>query len=285
MDDTTTTESTVIINWEALRDTVQAWLLDTGIKILVALIVLFVSYKIVNFLSRRIVKSINKKLDDKRKSDKTIVNTVAYIIRIILKVVILISLISYVGIDVSGITALIATTGLGIGLAVNGALSNIAGGILLIFTRPFGEDDFINACGAEGTVEQIRLCHTVIRTPDNKVVYVPNGSLSSGTVVNFSAKPDRRVDVEFSIAFSGDFERARDIVINYCDTVEKIHKDPAPVVIITEYGESSLKLTARVWAAKEDYWDVKFDLNENIKKLFNENGIEIPFPQVDVHMK
>lgn len=274
-----------IIDWEALWATLQGWLLDTGIRILVALIVLFISFKIVNWLSRKIVRSINNKIDEKRKSDKTIVNTVAYIIRIILKVVILISLISYVGIDVSGITALIATTGLGIGLAINGALSNIAGGILLIFTRPFGEDDFVNACGAEGTVEQIRLCHTVIRTPDNKVVYVPNGSLSSGTVVNFSAKPDRRVDVEFTIAFSGDFDRARDIVIGYCETAEKIHKDPAPVVIITEYGEGCLKLTARVWAAKEDYWDVKFDLNENIKRLFNENGIEIPFPQVDVHMK
>ena len=277
---TTTNE----FDWEDLWNLIKNWAANTGIKLVIAIIVLIVSFTIINLISRSIVKRIERKLE-KRKGDKTVVKTLAYAFKLLIKIVIVISLIAYVGIDVSGITALIATTGVGIGLAINGALSNIAGGILLIITRPFSEDDFINANGSEGTVEQIRLCHTILRMPDNKVVYVPNGTLSSGTIINYSINENRRLDVEFSIAYSADFDKTREVVTELCAKDERILKDPAPVVNITEHSASSLKLIARVWMNKDDFWGVKFDLLERIKKALDENGIEIPFPQIDVHMK
>lgn len=271
-------------SWADLWAIVRTWVLNTGIRLVIAIVVLIVSFSLINFISRRIVKKIEKKME-KKKANKTVVNTLAYAFKILFKTVIVISLIAYVGIDVSGITALIASTGVGIGLAINGALSNIAGGILLIITRPFSEDDFINANGVEGTVEQIKLCHTVLRTPDNKVVYVPNGTLSSGTITNYSVNDNRRLDVEFSIAYSADFDKTREVVLAICNSEKRILKDPAPQVNISEHAQSSLNLFARVWTNKNDYWPVKFDLLEKIKKALDENGIEIPFPQIDVHMK
>ena len=271
-------------SWADLWAIVRTWVLNTGIRLVIAIVVLIVSFSLINFISRRIVKKIEKKME-KKKANKTVVNTLAYAFKILFKTVIVISLIAYVGIDVSGITALIASTGVGIGLAIHGALSNIAGGILLIITRPFSEDDFINANGVEGTVEQIKLCHTVLRTPDNKVVYVPNGTLSSGTITNYSVNDNRRLDVEFSIAYSADFDKTREVVLAICNSEKRILKDPAPQVNISEHAQSSLNLFARVWTNKNDYWPVKFDLLEKIKKALDENGIEIPFPQIDVHMK
>ena len=149
----------------------------------------------------------------------------------------------------------------------------------------FIQNDFINANGTEGTVQQIRLCHTILRTPDNKVVYVPNGTLSSGTIVNYTLNPTRRLDVNFSIAYSADFYKTRELILALCAADDRIKKDPAPEVRMTEHSDSSVKLITRIWVGKDDYWPVNFDLIENIKKTLDENGIEIPFPQIDVHVK
>ena len=272
-------------SWSQLWATIREWLLSTGVKVLIALLVLIISFYLINFISRRIVKKIQKRAIAQGKADKTVVNTLSYAIKIVLKTAIVISLVAYVGIDVSGITALLISSGVGVGLAINGALSNIAGGVLLLFTRPFSEDDFINANGTEGTVQQIRLCHTILRTPDNKVVYVPNGTLSSGTIVNYTLNPTRRLDVNFSIAYSADFYKTRELILALCAADDRIKKDPAPEVRMTEHSDSSVKLITRIWVGKDDYWPVNFDLIENIKKTLDENGIEIPFPQIDVHVK
>ena len=263
-----------------ITDTLLNWCLNTGIKVLIALVVLFISFRIVTVISRKIAKK-----GDKDKYDKTVMKTLAYLFNIGLKVVIAICLVGYVGIDTSGLTALVASFGVCIGLAVNGALSNVAGGVLIIVTRPFKIDDFIEAQGVSGTVEDIHMVCTKLRTPDNKVVYLPNGALSSGNIINYSEKDTRRVDFTFSIAYDADFEKAKAIVLDLLVNHELTLDDPAPFVRVSEHGASSINITARAWVKSADYWTVNFDTIEAVKKAFDENGIEIPFDQLDVHVK
>lgn len=212
-------------------------------------------------------------------------STLMYVLRIVIKVLIVVCLVGYLGIDTSGLTALIASFGVCFGLAVNGAVSNIAGGVLILITRPFRIDDFIDAEGHSGTVEDIHITHTKIRTGDNKVIYIPNGTLSSGTVVNYSVKEVRRVDLTFSIAYNDDFEKAKAIIMDICQAHELILKDPAPFVRVSEHSASSINIVTRVWTKQADFWTVHFDLLESVKTAFDKNGIEIPFEQLDVHVK
>lgn len=272
------------MDWNQVWTTVQNWLTTTGIKILVAIVLLILSFMLINWFSRKIMKH-GKKLEEKKKVDKTIYKTLSYIIKIALKVLVVVGLIAYVGIDTSGITALIASLGVGVGLAVNGTLSNFAGGMLLLITRPFKDDDYIAACGYEGTVEDILICNTKLRTPDNRVIYLPNGKLSTSEIVNYSEKDLRRVDLTFCIAYSNDFEKAKQIISDVAAKEERILTDPAGTVRLSKHGESSLEICAKFWCKNSDYWDVYFNLTENVKKAFDENGIEIPFNQLDVHVK
>lgn len=274
------TESTASDTLTKIVDTVVSWCLNTGIKVLIALVVLLISFRVVTVISRKIAKK-----GDKDKYDKTVMKTLAYIFNIGMKVVIAICLVGYVGIDTSGLTALVASFGVCIGLAVNGALSNVAGGVLIIVTRPFKIDDFIEAQGVSGTVEDIHMVCTKLRTPDNKVVYLPNGALSTGNIVNYSEKDTRRVDFTFSIAYDADFEKAKAIVLGLLTEHELTLDDPAPFVRVSEHGASSINITARAWVKSGDYWTVNFDIIEGVKKAFDENGIEIPFDQLDVHVK
>lgn len=174
---------------KAILNSIVNWATTAGVKIIIALVVMFISFKVINLISRRV-----SKLSEKEKYDKTIMKTLAYLIKIVLKCLVVICLIGYVGIDTSGLTALVVSFGACIGLAVNGTLSNLAGGVLIILTRPFKVDDFIEAQGHSGTVEEIRIVTTKLRTGDNKVVYIPNGALSTGNIINYSEKDTRRVD-------------------------------------------------------------------------------------------
>ena len=263
-----------------ILNTVIGWATTAGLRLLIALVLLFVSFKVVNFVARRIEKS-----GENGKLDKTLARTFAYIFRLGLKCLIAICLVGFVGIDTSGLAALVVSLGACIGLALNGALSNLAGGILIILTRPFRVDDFIEAQGHSGTVEDIHITTTKIRTVDNKVVYIPNGPLSSGTIVNYSVKDTRRVDFTFSIGYSDDFEKAKGIVMDILTSHELTLKDPEPMVRVTAHGASSIDLVARVWVKSGDYWTVNFDVLEAVKTAFDKEGIEIPFNQLDVHVK
>ncbi len=273
------------MNWENIFNTVINWLTTTGIKVIIALILLFISFKIINWFSKKIEKACEKNTKSLMKYDKTLMRTLSKIFRILFKVIVCVCLVGYLGLDTSGITALIASFGVGIGLAINGTISNFAGGVMLLFTRPFKDDDFIEACGYSGTVEDIYICNTKIITPDNKVVYLPNGKLSTCEVVNYSEKDLRRVDVSFSIGYGVDFETAKEIILGICSNHSLILSDPAPMVRVSEHASSSIDLITRVWCKNADYWAVRFDLLEQVKKAFDEKGIEIPFPQVDVHMR
>jgi len=268
------------MDWQQVLDALLGWAKTAGVKIAVALVLWIVLFKLINAIGRRILKKAEKK-----GLDKTIARTLVYISKLLAKVTVVICLISYVGIDASGLTALVASFGVCVGLAVNGALSNLAGGIMIIVTRPFKLDDFIEACGHSGTVEEIRITQTKLCTPDNKVVFIPNGTLSSSEIINYSVKKTRRVDHTFSIGYQNDFEQAKAIVLAICEKHEKVLSDPAPFVRVCKHGESSVDIVTRVWTESADYWTVHFDLLEQVKAAFDEQGIEIPYGQLDVHIK
>ncbi len=260
--------------------TIVNWATTSGIRLIIALVIMFISFKVVNLVSKRIRKS-----GDKGRMDKTIAHTLAYIVKISAKVIITISLIGYVGIDTSGLAALVVSLGACVGLALNGTVANLAGGILIIVTRPFKVDDYIEAQGHSGTVEDIHITYTKLVTPDNKVVYIPNGPLSTGNIVNYSVKDTRRVDFTFSIGYENDYERARQLILDICNSHGLVLKDPEPMVRMSEHADSYINIVTRVWVNSADYWTVNFDIIEAVKAEFDRQGIEIPYNQLDVHIK
>lgn len=263
-----------------LVNTLVGWATTTGVRLIIALVVLLISFKIIKVVCRKVEKAGVKK-----NADKTVMRTLAYALGILLRVVVLVCLVGYLGIDTSGITALIASFGVCVGLAVNGALSNLAGGVLILLTRPFRVDDFIEAQGISGTVADIHITSTKIITGDNKVVYIPNGSLANGNIINYSEKDTRRVDLEFSVAYSADSEKAKAIISEILEKHELVLKDPAPFVRMSAHGASAIVIKTRAWVKNSDYWAVYFDVTEAVKAAFDKNGIEIPFEQLDVHIK
>lgn len=273
------------MNWDQFLATLRNWATTFGVRLLISMVLLVASFALINCLTRAVAARVEKRrAEGKQKIDETICRTVSYIVKVGLKVLVVIMLVSYLGIDTTAVSALIASLGVGIGLAVNGTLSNFAGGVLLLCTRPFRDGDFIAAGGYEGTVEDIFICNTKIRTNDNKVVYLPNGKLSTSEITNYSEKPTRRVDLTFSISYGDDFARAADIIRSVAAADPLVLADPAPCARVTRHGESSVDLFTTVWCKTADYWDVYFNMNEGVKRAFDENGISIPFPQMDVHL-
>ncbi len=268
------------MDWKELGNTLLQWITNTGVKIVIALVVMFITFKIINVIAKKIITK-----GEKKHADKTIFRTLAHVLKIGLKIVVIICLIGYLGIDTSGLTALVASLGVCVGLAVNGALSNLAGGVLIILTRPFKIDDYIEALGYSGTVTDIRITTTKLITPDNKVVYLPNGTLANAEIINYSEKDLRRVDFTFSIGYGDNFEKAKQIITDICVAHELVLKDPAPFVRVKEHGASSINITARAWVKNPDYWTVYFDVTEAVKTAFDKEGIEIPFNQIDVNIK
>ncbi len=269
--------------WSAVLNTVVGWCLNTGIKIIISLLILFISFRVINVTSRK----ISNRLKNNDKYDKTIVKTLTYLGKIAAKIVVVMCIVGYLGIDTSGLTALVTSLGVCAGLAVNGALSNLAGGVIILFTRPFKVDDYIEIPADEisGTVEDIQIVCTKLRTPDNKVIYIPNGTLSNSNIINYSEKETRRVDFSFSIAYENDFEKAKGIISEVCASHPMVLEDPAPTIRVSEHGESGIVITTRVWVNNSDYWDVKFDILEAVKAAFDKGGITIPYNQLDVHVK
>ena len=266
--------------WTDVWNKVVDWMTTSGIKIVIAILLLAVSFIIINAVTKGIYKRLKK-----RNADVTLSRVGTNAVRIILKVLVLVCLIGYLGIETASISAVIASIGVGISLAVQGTLSNFAGGVIIIVMRPFKIGDYITSNGVEGTVEDIKLFYTHIVTNDNKAVVIPNGALANNVIVNASAKDTRRVDLVMQVAYGSDVTLVKDIIRKVCGENELVFKDPAPFVELSNMNESSLDFTVRVWCNRPDYWTVNFALIENIKKSLDENGIEIPFKQVDVHIK
>lgn len=274
------TSSSGEVTLTSILDTVVTWLAEHGVKLLIGLVALFIFFQIVNLIA----KSIRKRMEKKKKHDKHVINAVYKGIRIILKAIGFIIFLGYVGIDTAGVGAVVSSLGVVIGLAVQGSLSNLAGGVVILIMRPFKLGDYIEAQGYSGTVEEIHVFYTYIATPDNKVVMIPNGTLANGNMVNYSKKELRRVDLVFSASYGSDVEKVKEIIKTIVESHQLVLKNPAPSIELSELAASSLDFSCKVWVKNADYWRVNFDLLKDVTKAFEENKIEVPFNQLDVHI-
>ena len=266
------------IDLQEILNTVGNWLTTEGLKVVFALIFVFILCKITNVLFRH----WNKRLE-KRNFDKTLRSVLLPVFRIVVKVAIWAGAIGYLGVETSSISAAIAAVGATIGLALHGSLSNFAGGILVITLRPYKLDDFIEVDGICGTVSEITLFYTYVTTPDNKVAVIPNSKTSNTLLINYTKNKQRRNDILFSISYDEDFEKAKDVIMKVMEKNPYILKKPAPFVNIKEHGDSAIIILARYWANNEHFWDAHWMMMEDVKHAFEKNNISIPYPQLDVH--
>ncbi|MCW8906464.1 MAG: mechanosensitive ion channel [Sedimenticola sp.] len=250
-----------------------------GINILLALATFIVGRWVASILLK-----VVKKLLNKSKMDQILVNFITAIINAALLLFIVIAAMDQLGVDTTSLIALLGAAGLAVGLAMQNSLQNFAAGVMLIVFRPFKAGDYVEAGGTSGTVENISIFSTIMRTPDNREVIVPNGSIYNGTITNYSARETRRVDMVFGIGYGDDIRKAKQILTDILEADERILADPEPLIAVGELANSSVNFNVRPWVKSADYWAVKFDLTERIKLAFDENGISIPFPQMDVHL-
>ena len=268
------------VDWNGVWNSIVTWLKTDGIKLLLSLVILFVAFKLTNLIFKRIAVRL-----EKRRADKTLSRVIVSVGRKVVKLFLILMFISYIGIDTSSIVAAIAASAVAVGLALQGALSNLAAGVLIICLRPFRIGDYIDCAGASGTVEDIGLFQTKLVTPDNKVVIVPNNSAINSNVTNYSIKKIRRVDMVFSIAYENDFRKAKFLIENEIEKTKLTIAEKPAFVNIKEHGTSSIDIVVRAWVNSPDYWDFYWMMMESVKLAFDKNGITIPYSQMDVHIK
>ena len=263
------------MNVDQLVKLSEAWLpivVEYSGKLALALITLFVGWWLINKLTGKVGT-----LMQSRRVDKTLQGFIGSLANIVLKVLLLVSVASMIGVETTSFVAAIGAAGLAIGLALQGSLANFAGGVLILLFRPFKAGDWIEGQGVAGTVDSIQIFHTTLRTADNKVVIVPNGSLSNGNITNYSRESTRRVDINLGIDYGCDIKLARQVLLEIAKD-PRVLKDPEPAVFVTGLGESAINVSLRVWVSTADYWPVTFDFIERAKEKMDEAGISIPFP-------
>ena len=219
-----------------------------------------------------------------RHADAMVIGFLSSLTLTLLRIMLLLSVAGMIGIQTTSFLALIGTAGLAVGLALQGSLANFAGGVLILFLRPFRAGDYIEAQGVGGTVESILIFHTLLRTADNKTIVLPNGALSNGSITNYSSKPTRRVDINVGIDYGDDIKQARKILLDLAAADERVFKDPAAVVYMTSLGDNSVNLSLRMWTKSADFWGVFFTVQEQMKEAFDREGISFPFPQRTIHI-
>lgn len=251
--------------------------LNKCIEVVAVILIFLILCKIVDVITSCIRRRMRK-----RNVEKTIIQVVYYLSNKVVKLLLLLMTIGVLGIDTSSLVGLITAAGLGVSLAVQGTLANLAGGILILVLRPFKVDDYIECQGTSGTVEDIRIFYTYLKTPDNKVVLVPNGAIINGNVINYSTKPTRRVDLTFSIDYEADYKLAQQVILDVCSKHNLILEDPKSTVRISQWNASSIDLSTKVWVKNENYWTVTFDLLESVYDEFNKAGIKIPYNQLEI---
>jgi len=231
-----------------------------------------------------VVVKVSKKAMDSSKMDKTLVPFLSNLISWSLKILLFISVASMVGVATTSFVAVLGAAGLAIGLALQGSLANFAGGVLILIFKPYKVGDLIEGQGHLGVVKEVQIFNTILLTPNNKRVIVPNGAMSNGSIVNYSAEGTLRVDLVIGIAYESDIPKAKELLLQMVQSDSRVLKEPAPLVAVSELADSSVNLVVRPWCSFKDYWGVYFDSTENAKKVLEANGITIPFPQRDVHL-
>ncbi|MFP5426744.1 MAG: mechanosensitive ion channel family protein [Gammaproteobacteria bacterium] len=254
----------------------QTWLpliMEYGSRLLLALLTLAIGWWITNKVSARLGKLVGL-----RNADLALQGFISTLANIVLKVLLLVSVASMIGIETTSFVAAIGAAGLAIGLALQGSLANFAGGVLILLFRPFRIGDWIEAQGVSGTVDSIQIFHTVLRTGDNKTVIMPNGSLSNGIITNTNRQPTRKVVFDVGVDYDADLQKARNVLLELAQD-PRVLQDPAPQAVISTLGDSSITVSLRIWTKTADYWDVMFMLNEHARDRLRAEGIDIPFPQ------
>jgi len=250
-----------------------------GIKVIGAIIIL-----ILGRIAAGIGRNVVRKVLEKSKTDPAVVSFVGSMIYFLILIFAVLAALAKFGIQTASFVAILGAAGFAIGFALQGSLANFAAGVLILVLRPFKVGDYIDGAGVGGTVKNIQLFTTVLATPDNIKIMVPNGKLFGDTIKNFSGFDTRRVDLVIGIGYTSDIQKANDVLINLVKEDTRILSDPPPKVAVSELADSSVNFVVRPWVKRQDYWGVKFDLTRKIKEAFDENGIEIPFPQQVVHM-
>ena len=257
-------------------------LLDAGVhagaSILKAILVFIVGRFLVSMLNK-----LTARMMDKRHVDISIKTFVKSLVNILLTVLLIISVVGALGVETTSFAALLASAGVAIGMALSGNLQNFAGGLIVLLFRPFKVGDWIESQGVSGTVREIQIFHTILTTADNKVIYIPNGALSSGTVTNYSREDTRRVDWVIGVEYGENYDKVESTVRRIISEDSRILNTPEPFVALHALDASSVNVVIRVWVKSGDYWGVYFDMNKKIYSVFNEEGIDFPFPQLTVH--
>jgi len=254
-------------------------IMEYGPKLLLAVVVLIIGLWIIKGIKKIVTKAL-----EKGNVEISLQRFLISMIGIGLKILLLISVASMVGIATTSFVAMLGAATFAVGLALQGSLSNFAGGVLILLLKPFKVSDTIEAQGFVGKVHEIQIFNTLIKTFDNKMIYIPNGSLSNGNITNYSQEPIRRVDMTFGISYGDDIKKAKDILKTLVENDSRILKDPAPLIAVSNLGDSSVDFAVKVWCDTVEYWNVYFDMQENVKMTFDKEGISIPFPQTDVHL-
>lgn len=254
-------------------------MLDYTPKLISALVVLLVGLILIRMILNGVRKAFAKK-----NFDITLQRFLVSMISILLKAALAITVIGMLGIQMTTFVAMLGAAGLAIGLALSGTLQNFAGGVILLIIRPYRVGDFVEMQGHSGTVKEIQIFNTILTTPDNKTIIIPNSPISTGSMVNYSTQPKRRVDFTIGIGYDDDIDTARDVILAVIAKDDRIHKDPEPFIAVSALADSSVNFVLRVWADSGDYWGVYFENLEAIKKALDANNISIPYPQRDVHL-
>ena len=254
------------------------WGISTGKQIIAALIIFLVGRLLISLINKLVAKVLARK-----HVDAGVQTFVKSFVNIMLTILLIVAIISKLGVDTTSFAALLASAGVAVGMALSGNLQNFAGGLIILLFRPFKVGDFIECQGVSGTVKEIQIFHTILTSGDNKVIYIPNGGLSSGTVINYSREETRRVDWTFTVEYGEDFDKVESVINRLIEADERILNTPAPFVNLIALADSSVNVVVRVWVKSENYWDVFFSMNKAVYATFNKEGINFPFPQLTIH--
>jgi len=262
-----------------LIEQAQEPVVEFGLNLIAAIAILVIGLWVAKLIRKIVAKALRK-----REIDKTLVTFLLNLLYFLLSTVVILASLGRLGIETTSFIAILGAAGLAIGLALQGSLANFASGILLMIFRPFKVDDFVKLADEEGFVEKIYIFTTQIKTFDNRTIIIPNSTVTSGKIINYTSKEIRRVDLSIGFSYDDNIKTAIDTLTELCVSHPKVLKEPVPYVGVVEYGDSSINLTVRPWCKTDDYWDVFFEINEQMKPAFDAKGISIPFPQRDVHL-
>ena len=269
-----------IVSLERMLEKLYEWVITRGVNVFFGVIFLSIGWKVINKTLKRI-----RRILESKNADTTITRFLDNVMNVTLKTVLIIIILQYIGVNLTGLTTIVASAGVALSLALKGSLANLAGGVIILVARPFNVGDFIETTEHSGVVEKISIFYTYLVTFDNKQILIPNGILTDSSIVNYSSKEIRRVDLTFSVSYEEDVIRVKNVLINILKNNELVLEEPEFFVGISMHGDSAINFIVKAWCKTEDYWTVYYDLLETVKIKFDEEGISIPYPQMDLHVK